>query len=93
MKVYDKLKIADKISKASELEKEVANPEIWHNVELATQKNQELARLSDEAQPWQLLGTQIKDLGELISISDCEDVELTEFDDERLRFLEIVRGE
>lgn len=70
LKVYDKLKIADKIGKVSELEKEVANPDIWHNVELATQKNQELSRLSDEVQPWQLLGTQIKDLGELISISD-----------------------
>ncbi len=70
LKVYEKLNIADKIVKAGELEKEVANPEIWHNIEEATRKNQELASLNDEIQPWQLLGTQIKDLGELIEISD-----------------------
>ncbi len=70
LKVYEKLAIADKITEAGVLEKEVADPEIWHNVEEATRKNQELARLNDEIQPWQLLGTQIKDLNELISISD-----------------------
>ena len=70
LKVYERLNIADKITEAGILEKEVANPEIWHNVEEATHKNQELARLNDEIQPWQLLGTQIKDLNELISISD-----------------------
>lgn len=70
LKVYERLSIADKITAAGVLEKEVANPEIWHNVEEATRKNQELARLNDEIQPWQLLGTQIKDLNELISISD-----------------------
>ena len=70
LKVYEKLAIADKINESAELEKEVANPEIWHDVELATRKNQDLARLNDEIQPWQLLGTQIKDLTELISISD-----------------------
>lgn len=70
LKVYERLNIADKITEAGVLEKEVANPEIWHNVEEATHKNQELARLNDEIQPWQLLGTQIKDLNELISISD-----------------------
>ncbi len=70
LKVYERLNIADKIVKASELEKEVANPEIWHDVDAATRKNQELASLNDEIQPWQLLGTQIKDLGELIEISD-----------------------
>ena len=70
LKVYEKLNIADKIARVGELEKEVADPEIWHDVEKATAKNQELAALNDEVQPWQLLGTQIKDLGELIEISD-----------------------
>ena len=70
LKVYEKLAIADKINEVAALEKEVADPEIWHDVENATRKNQELAKLNDEVQPWQLLGTQIKDLTELISISD-----------------------
>ena len=80
LKVYEKLNIADKIVKAGELEKEVANPDIWHNVEEATRKNQELAALNDEIQPWQLLGTQIKDLGELLEISD--DSLLDEFNEQ-----------
>ena len=70
LRIYEKLNIADKIVAAGALEEEVANPEIWHNVELATRKNQELARLNDEIQPWQLLGTQIKDMKELMDLSD-----------------------
>lgn len=70
MKVYQKLRIFDKVSKISELEKEVAEPEIWRDVEVATAKNQELSKLQDEVQPWELLKTQINDLDELIMISD-----------------------
>ncbi len=70
LKVYQKLRIFDKISKISELEKEVAEPEIWRDVEVATAKNQELSKLQDEVQPWELLKTQINDLDELIMISD-----------------------
>lgn len=70
LKVYEKMKILDKVSKIVELEKEVANPEIWKNVKLATEKNQKLARLTDEVQPWELLKTQIKDLKEMLEIAD-----------------------
>ncbi len=70
LKVYEKLKIDEKLARAEVLEKEVADPEIWHNVEEATRKNQELASLNDEVQPWQLLGAQIEDLKELIALSD-----------------------
>ena len=71
-KIYEKLQISDKLTKISELEKEVAEPEIWRNVETATLKNQELAKLQDEVQPFELLKTQIDDLSELIKISDDE---------------------
>lgn len=70
LKVYQKLQISDKLLKLAELEKEVAEPDIWKNVEAATAKNQELAKLQDEIQPWELLKTQIDDLSELIEISD-----------------------
>ena len=60
--VYEKLKIDDKLAKVAELEREVAEPEIWRDVAKATEKNQELARLSEEAEPWALLSTQIGDL-------------------------------
>ena len=70
LEVYQKLKIADKLASISKLEQEVAEPEIWRNVEEATKKNQELAKLTQEVEPWELLKTQIEDLGELIAISD-----------------------
>ena len=72
LKTYEKLEITEKLKRVAELELEVAEPDIWKNVEEATEKNQELARLSEETQPWELMRTQIEDLGELIQISDDE---------------------
>ena len=67
---YERLKIEDKLAKMAKLEEEVAVPEIWHNIEEATSKNQELARITEETQPWRLLKTQIEDIKELIEMSD-----------------------
>ena len=76
---YEKLSIDEKLAAVAELEKEVAEPEIWRDVEKATAKNQELAKLNDEVQPWVLLKAQIEDMGELITMAD-EDLkdEMTE---------------
>ena len=57
---WQKLNIEQKILSAKELEAEVAEPEIWLNPENARQKNEQLARLSGEIEPWKLLKTQIK---------------------------------
>lgn len=70
LKAYERLSIEAKIAEVTKLEKQVAEPEIWRDVKLATEKNQELARLNDEVQPWTLLKTQIDDLGELMAMSD-----------------------
>ena len=70
LKVYEKLGISDKVARVAELEGEVAEPEIWNDVKLATEKNQELARLSDEVQPWELLRAQIDDISEMLAIAD-----------------------
>lgn len=67
---WQKLNIEQKILSAKELEAEVAEPEIWLNPENARQKNEQLARLSGEIEPWKLLKTQITDLNELLAISD-----------------------
>ena len=69
-KVYDKLEIGEKEAQMAELEREVAEPEIWNNVKEATAKNQELARLQDETGPWVLLQTQIQDMDEFLKIAD-----------------------
>ena len=67
-RVYDKLEISQKVEKVAELTREVAEPEIWNDVEEATRKNQELKKLSDEVQPWELLKTQISDMEELAEL-------------------------
>lgn len=71
--VYEKLEIAAKLAKISELEKEVAEPEIWRDVEKATAKNQDLSRLKDETEPWELLKVQITDLKELMQEEDLKE--------------------
>ena len=70
LKLYEKMAIAEKLEKIAKLEKEVAEPDIWKNVGEATAKNQELAKLQEETQAYELLKTQIDDLGELMEISD-----------------------
>ncbi len=72
LKLYEKLKIAEKLEKVGELEKQVAEPDIWKNVEEATAKNQELAKLQSETEPYELLRAQISDLKELMALSDEE---------------------
>lgn len=68
LKSYEKLEIAEKVEQVAELEREVAEPEIWRDVKVATEKNQELARLNEEVEPWEILRTQIEDLKELMEI-------------------------
>ncbi len=70
LRAYERLKIENKLKDLVRLEKEVAEPEIWRDVEKATLKNQELARLSEETQPWVLLKAQVEDLKELLELSD-----------------------
>ena len=67
---WEKLQISDKQKKLEALEEEVALPELWNNPENAKAKNQELAKLSEEVAPWQLLKTQITDLRELLNLGD-----------------------
>ncbi|MBR3179941.1 PCRF domain-containing protein, partial [Candidatus Saccharibacteria bacterium] len=70
LKLYEKLEITQKLNTIKSLEKEVADPDIWKNVETATAKNQELSALQDETAPYELLKTQITDLKELINFAD-----------------------
>ena len=70
LKAYEKLAIDEKLGEVAILEKEVAEPDIWKDVAVATEKNQELAKLSDKVQPWVLLKTQIGDLAELLEMAD-----------------------
>ena len=70
LKLYEKLDVSEKLKKVEKLEKEVADPDIWKDVEKATSKNQELSKLQDETEPYELLKTQISDLKELMAMGD-----------------------
>ena len=72
LKTYEKLGMNEKVERVAELEKKVAEPEIWNDVKKATELNQELARLAEEAEAWELMRTQIEDLKELIRLADFD---------------------
>ena len=69
LKLYEKIDIDGKLQKIAKLEVEVAEPDIWKNIEEATAKNQELARLQDETGAYELLKTQINDMRELMELA------------------------
>lgn len=68
---WEKLGIDAKIAEIEKLEAEVAEPEIWQDPASATAKNQELAKLTDEINPWKLLRTQTQDIKELLTLDDA----------------------
>ena len=65
---WAKLELPQKLENLKSLEKEIAEPELWHNPERAKTKNEEFAHLSAEVEPWTLLKTQIADLSDLIEL-------------------------
>ena len=67
---WKKLAIDEKISDVENLEKEVANPDIWKNPDIAREKNEKLSHLKDFVEDWQILKTQINDISELLSLGE-----------------------
>lgn len=67
---WGKLDLPRKLTELSALEVEVAVPEIWHNPDLAREKNEELARLKNETDAWVVLKGQLGDIDELIELGD-----------------------
>lgn len=65
---WSKLGLDKKLAKKEELEKAISAPELWHNPDLAREKNESFAHLSSELEPWTLLRTQVSDLSELIEL-------------------------
>jgi len=69
-RAQEKLGLDKKRVEMSALEAEVADPEIWHNPEVARSKNEELARLKDEVEGWVVLQGQLEDISELTALED-----------------------
>ncbi len=72
IEAWQKLKIDEKLSRISELEKATTDPEVWKDPERARELHRELNHLSNAVQPWKLLKTQTTDLREIIALNDAD---------------------
>jgi len=73
---WEKLKLDEKLEQISVLEAETADPEIWKDPENAKAKNQALAALTSETDPWKILKSQADDLQDFIDISKTENEDM-----------------
>lgn len=69
---WQKINLDQKISELAELETVIADPELWRRPDFARAQHERAARLEEEVHPWQLLCTQVADLGELLALGDAE---------------------
>ncbi len=69
---WQQLQLDQKLTELQELEAAVADPNIWHDPEVARQKHEQLSSLDDIVEPWRLLQTQIDDLTELLELESAD---------------------
>src|SRR6201993_743047 len=67
---YAQLAIDEKARQLTQLDDELAVPEIWNNPTDAQNKSKQQAALAAMVQPWQTLRTQVDDIAELIAMGD-----------------------
>lgn len=66
----ERLQLAQKEQDIIDLERQLAQPEIWHNPTNAQAKSKQLAALRSGVDPWRTLQTQADDLIELMDLGD-----------------------
>ena len=69
-KAWSMLNIDEKTQQLRELEEIVNDPELWRDPDNARQKNEQLAHLHNEIEPWNILRAQISDIDELLELND-----------------------
>ena len=77
---YARLKIDEIVSKLEEVDAQLANSQVWANVERAQTLSKQSASLRSQAEPWQTLRAQAHDIEELMAIGD--DTMTREFDEQ-----------
>ncbi|MGO3701641.1 MAG: peptide chain release factor 2 [Candidatus Saccharimonadales bacterium] len=68
--VYEQLAIDAEQQRLSELEQELARPELWNNPAEAAALNKTFAAQQNLVQPWLALKMQLADFGELLELDD-----------------------
>lgn len=72
---YQKLDIDGKLAELESVDSQLADSEVWANVERAQKLSKQSARLRSEVEPWQTLRTQVADIIELLSLGDNSMIE------------------
>ena len=75
---YNQLTIDDKRALLTQLDEELARPEIWHNPAYAQEKSKQQSAVAGMVQPWETLKAQAADIIELMQLGD--DSLLAEFE-------------
>lgn len=67
---YQQLQIDAKAAELEAIDKQLADSEVWANVERAKELSKKSARLRQEIEPWQILRSQVGDIIELMALGD-----------------------
>src|SRR6266568_3893318 len=67
---YSQLAIDDKRTQLTQLESELARPEIWNNPGAAQEKSKQQAAIAAMVEPWETLRAQTADIIELMDLGD-----------------------
>lgn len=77
---YERLAVNEKDKKLTELEAQLAEPDVWHDPERAQTMSKQAAALRSSIEPWQTLRAQAHDIHELMALGD--DSLANEFDEQ-----------
>lgn len=66
----DQLKLAAKVSELTKLDQQLADGNVWNDVEKAQAMSKRAASLRTQIEPWQTLKAQIQDISELMVLAD-----------------------
>jgi peptide chain release factor 2 len=75
---YERLSIGDKAAQLEAIETQLADSEVWSNVQRAQSLSKQSASVRAQIEPWQTLRVQTRDMLELLGIGDSSMLE--EFD-------------
>lgn len=67
---WNKLGLDQKLTQKTELESEIANPDLWANPAHAKEVHETFSKLDNELHPWIMLKTQLEDIKELIDLGE-----------------------
>lgn len=100
MQAYEQLQISAKAEELARIDDQLAESDVWNNLERAQMLSKQAASLRGQTEPWQTLRSQVADIVELMEIGDesmtrefTEQVDAFEKEYARLKKELLFRGE